>query len=102
MIKQNVAIGNDQSQYAVGVLHNIYNIASAKNKIALPSDKLAALKAVKQYIKYRMIKQGVGNYFAEMTENDIGYYNLIQEYKIEIIREEKLKLIQEQQTDPKE
>ena len=97
MIKQNVAIGNDPSQYAVGVLHNIYNIASAKNKIALPFDKLAALKAVKQYIKYRMIKQGVGNYFAEMTENDIGYYNLIQEYKIEIIREEKLKMIQEQQ-----
>lgn len=97
MIKQNVAIGNDPSQYAVGALHNIYNIASAKNKLALPLDKLAALKAVKQYIKYRMIKQGVGNYFAEMTENDIGYYNLIQEYKIEIIREEKLKMIQEQQ-----
>jgi hypothetical protein len=69
----------------------------------MPSkDKKKALEAAKEYTKLRMTEAGVGDFFQEMFALDSEYHKLIQECDIAIIREEKLKLIQEQQTDPEE
>lgn len=69
----------------------------------IPSkDKKKALEAAKEYTKLRMTEAGVGDFFQEMFALDSEYRKLIQECDIAIIREEKLKLIQEQQTDPEE
>lgn len=69
----------------------------------IPSkDKKKALEAAKEYTKLRMTEAGVGDFFQEMFALDSEYRRLIQECDIAIIREEKLKLIQEQQTDPEE
>lgn len=59
-------------------------------------DKLSALRSAKNYARYKMMENGVDNYFSEMVEVEAIYQQLIMECEIAIAREEKLKLIMEQ------
>ena len=59
-------------------------------------DKLSALRSAKNYARYKMMENGVANYFSEMVEAEAIYQQLVMECEIAIAREEKLKLIMEQ------
>ena len=59
-------------------------------------DKLTALRSAKNYARYKMMENGVDNYFSEMVEVEAIYQQLVMECEIAIAREEKLKLIMEQ------
>lgn len=79
-------------------LGNIYKKIKGTGLAGLfPSqDKLTALSSAKNYARYKMMENGVDNYFSEMVEVEAIYQQLVIECEIAIAREEKLKLIMEQ------
>lgn len=79
-------------------LGNIYKKIKGTGLAGLfPSqDKLTALRSAKNYARYKMMENGVDNYFSEMVEVEAIYQQLVMECEIAIAREEKLKLIMEQ------